>query len=78
MKKINKLIVTLSVLTLTFNVGLFNVLAESNVEETNENYNMSTKNSKVYYKYKKVNGKKYKRLWSDYTHDWVDPYWTLA
>ena len=43
MKKINKLIVTLSVLTLTFNVGLFNVLAESNVEETNENYNMSTK-----------------------------------
>lgn len=33
---------------------------------------------KTGYKYKTVNGKKYKRLWS-YTHSkWIDDSWTLA
>ena len=32
----------------------------------------------LYNKYKIINGKKYKRLWSADKNAWIDPYWTLA
>ncbi|HBC99759.1 MAG TPA: hypothetical protein DC053_11085 [Lachnoclostridium sp.] len=46
--------------------------------QTNESFNISSRAEEKGYKYKIMNGRQYKRLWSYTYARWVDKEWTLV
>ena len=78
MKKLRIMFVLMGTVTLMVNFCSFNILAEDGIKQVSEVQTINPRSGNVYYKYKIINGKKYKRLWSADKNAWVDPYWTLA
>ncbi|MCI8630403.1 MAG: hypothetical protein HFE57_13105 [Firmicutes bacterium] len=82
MKKIKKFLTISFITTCIFsNMFISNVFAKSefNVATSSvQNEMINPRAEKTGYKYKYVNGVKYKRLWS-YTYEkWIDKEWTIA
>lgn len=75
---IRKILLSATIITMSLNLFSYSVLANDYVYDNNSDQNAITRSSKIYYKYKMINGKKYKRLWSDETQSWIDTYWTPA
>lgn len=73
MKKLRKMFVLMGTVTLMVNFCSFNILAEDGIKQVSEVQTINPRSGNVYYKYKIINGKKYKRLWSADKNAWVDP-----
>lgn len=79
------LVSSLAVVCVFSSVFAVNVLAEANdaekgvsVQSVSDESGLMPLAEETGYKYKVVNGVRYKRLWSYTYNRWIDPAWTIA
>jgi len=78
------LILSFTVICISANLFAVNTFAETEQNipvfktQNNNDSSIMPYSEKTGYKYKTINGLRYKRLWSYTYNRWIDPQWTLA